>query len=52
MWLEGGVNADLEQSLDVGGSGYPALVAVNNRKGVYSSMKGPYNNNGIRDFVR
>ena len=52
VWIEGGQNLDLEQVLDVGGSGYPALVAVNARKSVYSSMRGPYNGSGIRDFVR
>ena len=52
VWLEGGSNQDLEQALDVGGFGYPALVAVNARKAVYSSMRGPYNAHGIKDFIR
>ncbi len=52
VWIEGGQNTDLEAVLDVGGSGYPALVAVNTRKSVYSTMRGAYNNKGIKDFIR
>lgn len=52
MWIEGGANLDLEQSLEVGGFGYPALVAVNGRKGAFSALRGPYSANGIKEFVR
>ena len=52
VWLEGGANSNLEQTLEVGGFGYPALVAVNGRKGAYSALRGPYSNDGIKTFVR
>lgn len=52
VWIEALLNPDLESTFDVGGSGYPALIAVNIRKSVYSSMRGPYSSIGIKDFVR
>ena len=52
VWLEGGANSKLEETLEVGGFGYPALVAVNGRKGAYSALRGPYSYDGIRTFVR
>ena len=52
MWIEGGTNLELEQSLEVGGFGYPALVAVNGRKGAYSALRGAYSKDGIKSFVR
>ena len=52
VWIEALLNPDLESTFDVGGSGYPALIAANIRKSVYSSMRGPYSSVGIKDFVR
>ena len=38
--------------MEVGGFGYPALVAINGRKGAYSTLKGPFSKTGIKEFVR
>ena len=38
--------------MEVGGFGYPALVAVNGRKGAYSSLRGSFSKPGIKEFVR
>lgn len=40
--VEGGKQGALEESVDVGGFGYPALVALNSRKGKYSPLKGSF----------
>ena len=52
VWIEGGGNLDLEGSVEVGGFGYPALVAVNGRKAVYSSLRGSFSKAGIKEFIR
>lgn len=52
IWAEGGANLELEQSLDIGGFGYPALSAVNSRKKVFSILRGAFSDGGITDFVR
>ena len=38
--------------MEVGGFGYPALVAINGRKGAYSSLRGSFSKPGIKEFVR
>ena len=52
VWTEGGANLELEGSVEVGGFGYPALVAINGRKGAYSSLRGSFSKPGIKEFVR
>lgn len=39
MWAEGGKQAALEESLGVGGFGYPALVALKPTDLKYSTMR-------------
>lgn len=52
VWSEAASLADLESSVEVGGFGYPALVAVNGRKGAFSTLKGSFSKTGVREFVR
>ncbi|XP_074593237.1 pre-mRNA-splicing factor SYF1-like [Brevipalpus obovatus] len=43
---------DLESSLEVGGFGYPAMVALNVRKMKFSTLRGPFSLDGINEFLR
>jgi protein disulfide-isomerase A6 len=43
---------DIEQSLEIGGFGYPAMVAVNVKKAKYILMKGAFTKEGIDEFLR
>jgi protein disulfide-isomerase A6 len=52
LWTESTKQKDLEKSLDVGGFGYPALAAVNSRKGKYVLMRGSFSETGINEFLR
>lgn len=52
LWTEAGNHKELEQSLSVGGFGFPALTAVNSRKGKFVLMKGSFGETGIREFLR
>ena len=52
LWTESAKYPELEQTLSVGGFGYPALVAVNARKGVFVLMRGSFSENGINEFLR
>ncbi|CAD5229449.1 unnamed protein product [Bursaphelenchus okinawaensis] len=52
LWSEAGVQGDIEQSVDVGGFGYPAMVAVNPRKLKYSTLTGSFGKDGISEFLR
>lgn len=52
LWTEGGRHADLEKALNVGGFGYPALTAVNARKGVYVHLRGSFGESGLNEFLR
>lgn len=52
LWVEANSQKDLEKTLEIGGFGYPALVAVNIRKKAYSVMKGSFSKEGITDFLK
>ena len=52
LWTEAGNHKELENSLSVGGFGFPALTAVNPRKGRFLLMKGSFAEAGIREFLR
>lgn len=42
VWAAAGKQPDLEQKVGVGGYGYPALVALNVKKGVYAPLKSAF----------
>ncbi|TPP60425.1 Protein disulfide-isomerase A6 [Fasciola gigantica] len=51
IWTEGTKQPKLEEKLDVGGFGYPALVAMHGRKKQRVTMRGPFNQEGVHDFL-
>lgn len=52
LWVEALAQPELEQALDIGGFGYPALAAVNIRKMAFSLMRGPFSTEGITEFLK
>ncbi|KAK6919293.1 Thioredoxin domain [Dillenia turbinata] len=52
VWAAAGKQHDLETSLGVGGYGYPALVALNVKKGAYAPLKSAFGLEQITEFVR
>ncbi|CAI8055674.1 Protein disulfide-isomerase A6 [Geodia barretti] len=52
VWAEGGQFPDLEEKLEIGGFGYPAMATVNSRRKVYSILRGAFSNEGLSEFVR
>ncbi|CAF1367088.1 unnamed protein product [Adineta ricciae] len=52
LWVEGALQSKLEQSVGVGGFGYPAQVAINARKGKYVVLKGSFSQAGISTFLK
>ena len=52
LWIEGGAQPAVEEALDIGGFGYPALAAVNIKKMKYSILRGSFSKEGINEFLR
>jgi len=52
LWTEGATQLKLEDSLNVGGFGYPALSVVSAKKMKYSILTGSFSNDGINEFLR
>ncbi|KAL6136977.1 hypothetical protein ACLB2K_062272 [Fragaria x ananassa] len=52
VWAAAGKQQDLENLVGVGGYGYPALVALNVKKGVYAPLKSAFELDQITEFVR
>ncbi|GMY09787.1 protein disulfide isomerase-like 2-3 [Fagus crenata] len=52
VWAAAGKQPDLETHVGVGGYGYPALVALNVKKGVYAPLKSAFELDHIIAFVR
>ncbi|KAL4217734.1 Protein disulfide-isomerase A6 [Mactra antiquata] len=52
VWAEAGAQMKLEESLGIGGFGYPALAAINSRKMKYALLRGPFEEKGIKEFLR
>jgi protein disulfide-isomerase A6 len=52
LWVEGFRQPKLEESVGVGGFGYPAQVAINTRKGKYVILKGSFSQTGISSFLK
>ncbi|KYN37122.1 Protein disulfide-isomerase A6 [Trachymyrmex septentrionalis] len=52
VWAEAGAQSHIEDALEIGGFGYPALAAVNIKKMKYSLLKGSFSYDGINEFLR
>lgn len=52
LWSEAGAQLDLEEALDIGGFGYPAMAVVNVKKMKYSLLRGSFSKDGINEFLR
>ncbi|XP_050206842.1 protein disulfide-isomerase like 2-2-like [Mercurialis annua] len=52
VWAAAGKQPDLEKRVSVGGYGYPALVALNVKKGVYAPLKSAFELEHIIEFVK
>lgn len=52
IWTEAGAQPHVEEALEIGGFGYPALAVVNMKKMKYSLLKGSFSNDGIHEFLR
>ncbi|CAL5342353.1 unnamed protein product [Camellia sinensis] len=52
VWAAAGKQPDLEKHLGVGGYGYPALVALNAKKGAYAPLKSAFERDQIIAFIK
>lgn len=52
LWSEGGAQLAVEQALEIGGFGYPTLVAVSAKKLKYTTLRGSFSKDGINEFLR
>lgn len=52
VWAEAGAQTELENALDIGGFGYPAMAVVNVKKMKYSILRGSFSKDGINEFLR
>ncbi|KAF5746122.1 protein disulfide isomerase-like 2-3 [Tripterygium wilfordii] len=52
VWAAAGKQPDLEKHVGVGGYGYPALVALNVKKGAYAPLKSAFEIDQITEFVK
>lgn len=52
VWSEAGAQSDLENALDIGGFGYPAMAVINVKKMKYSLLRGAFSKEGINEFLR
>ncbi|KAG7653103.1 Thioredoxin domain [Arabidopsis suecica] len=52
VWVAAGKQPDLEKRVGVGGYGYPAMVALNAKKGAYAPLKSGFEVKHIKDFVK
>lgn len=52
VWTEGGAQPHIEQALELGGSGYPTMAAVNYKKLKYTALRLSFSKQGIHEFLR
>jgi protein disulfide-isomerase A6 len=52
VWAEGTQQFDLEQAMDIGGFGYPAMAVLSNKKMKYSTLTGSFGKDGVSEFLR
>jgi protein disulfide-isomerase A6 len=51
LWAEGGSQPNLEAAFEVGGYGYPALIAFNPGEGRWAPMKGAFEAEQLSHFI-
>lgn len=51
VWAEAGAQPAVEEALNIGGFGYPAMAAVNTRKMKFSPLKGSFSEKGLNEFL-
>ncbi|XP_046427345.1 protein disulfide-isomerase A6 homolog isoform X1 [Neodiprion fabricii] len=52
VWAEAGAQPNIEEALEIGGFGYPAMAVVNVKKMKYSLLRGSFSQDGISEFLR
>ncbi|XP_068626208.1 protein disulfide-isomerase A6 homolog [Battus philenor] len=52
VWTEAGEQPALEEALELGGFGYPAMSVVNAKKLKFSTLRGSFSETGINEFLR
>ncbi|KAL4713951.1 hypothetical protein ACJJTC_015605 [Scirpophaga incertulas] len=52
VWTEAGAQSSLEEALELGGFGYPAMAVVNAKKLKFSTLRGSFSESGINEFLR
>lgn len=52
LWSEGGSQSAVEDVLELGGFGYPAMAAVSIKKMKYTTLRGSFSKDGINEFLR
>lgn len=52
LWTEGGAQPEVEEALEIGGFGYPAMVALSHKKMKYTTLRGSFSKDGINEFLR
>lgn len=52
VWSEAGAYSELEDMLEIGGFGYPAMAVLNAKKMKYSILRGSFSQDGINEFLR
>lgn len=52
IWAEAMAQPKLEESLDIGGFGYPALAALNAKKMQFALLRGSFSQDGVNEFLR
>ncbi|CAM6083794.1 unnamed protein product [Calypogeia fissa] len=52
VWVAAGQQPALEKSVDVGGYGYPAMVAVNTKKRLYNPLRSAFELDAVVNFVK
>ena len=52
IWAEAAAQPELEEALELGGFGYPAMAVVNAKKLKFSTLRGSFSETGINEFLR
>nr|XP_023011529.1 protein disulfide-isomerase A6 homolog [Leptinotarsa decemlineata] len=52
VWSEAGSQQELENAVDIGGFGYPAMAVISPKKLKYSILRGSFSKDGIYEFLR